>query len=65
MFKNEVDKPAPAPKGKMPSNIHPMNDFKGECSDQAYGQGGKSGCMRDHGKIMSQHFDGAYKNDGY
>jgi len=64
MYEHEVDKPSVAPKGKMPSNIHPMNDFKSDCSDQAYGQGGKSGCSKDHGKIMSQFFDGAYKNDG-
>jgi hypothetical protein len=64
MFKNEVDKPQVAPAGKQPMNDHSMNDFKKEASDQAYGQGGKSGCMKDHGKIMSQYFSGAYKNDG-
>jgi hypothetical protein len=60
-----MDKPKEAPKGIKPSNIHPMNDFKKDAMDQAYGQGGKSGCMKDHGKIMGQFFSGAYKDDGY
>lgn len=65
MYEHEMDKPKVAPKGKKPSQIHPMNDFKMDASDQAYGQAGKSGCMADHKKIMSQHFTGAYKDDGY
>lgn len=65
MYEHEVDKPKEAPKGMKPSNIHPMNDFKSDASDQAYGQAGKSGCMADHKKIMGQFFSGAYKDDGY
>lgn len=64
MYEHETDKPKEAPKGAKPSNIHPMNDFKSDCADGAYGQAGKAGCMKDHGKIMSQHFTGAYKDDG-
>jgi hypothetical protein len=52
-YKNEVEKPAKAKQGSMMSGMG-LGDFKGEGSDQIYGQAGNAGCKADTKKIMSQ-----------
>lgn len=63
MYKHEQEMPSQPKQGGQAQNLYGMMDFKSECSDQAYGQAGKSGCKADHAKIKSQHFTGAYTSD--
>lgn len=65
MYKNEEEMPKEAPKGSMPEMLGGMYAFKGDASDQAYGQAGKSGCMSDNNKIKSQMNHDSYMSDGY
>jgi hypothetical protein len=69
VYRDAVDEPAhqkihhgevsPMKDWHMMASCH---DFKGESSDQAYGQAGEKGCKEDGRKIMAQAFH-AYSDD--
>ena len=67
-YKNETDAPTHekigSGKGHMVS-MHSCKDFKGQASDQSYGQAGMSGCKSDEGKIKSQFFHSYTDDAGY
>lgn len=67
-YKHEMDEPRHEKIGKGTGHMVAMQccaDFKKEASDQAFGQSGKSGLMKDEKKIKSQ-FMHSYTDDaGY
>lgn len=62
-YEHGVDKPRHAKSGGHAENMYGCHDFKSDAMDQAYGQGGMSGCKSDQSKIKSQHFTGAFSSD--
>lgn len=52
-YEHETDHPHIPPKGKN-AMMGPVDDFKGDSMDTAYGQAGKHGCQADQKKIHSQ-----------
>jgi hypothetical protein len=49
--------------GGMADNLEPVDDFKGQAMDTAYGQAGIAGCRSDQKKIMAQ-FHHCYDDPG-
>lgn len=62
-YEHGSDKPHQPKQGGQPENLFGCHDFKNDAADQAYGQGGMSGCKSDQSKIKSQMFSGAFKHD--
>jgi hypothetical protein len=59
LYEHEVEKPH-VPSVRKNEPMEPVDDFKGDAMDTAYGQAGEAGCRADQKKIHGQ-----FKNYGW